>query len=117
MTSDAATSATSASTASATFDSEESQSREKERETSEKTEGETDNETTVDMSGEEIREQEIPACYDIDDFFRRTNRHDHHGPITEFSDDDVIRYVDMITVFPEKMVVKFKADLEIEVER
>ena len=117
MTSDADTPATSASTASATFDSEESQSREKERETSEKTEGETDNETTVDMSGEEIREQEIPACYDIDDFFRRTNRHNHHGPITEFSDDDVIRFVDRITVSGDKVSVIFKAGISVDVGR
>lgn len=59
---------------------------------------------------------ENPACSEVEDFFRRTQRHYPRGPMKEFIDDDVIRFVDRILVGNDKIIVEFKAGVSVEVQ-
>lgn len=69
------------------------------------------------MEGKEIEQYvpESPACFDYADFFARTSEIRHHGPFTEYSDDDVLRYVEKIEVCPDKLSVVFKAGVVIDI--
>ena len=62
-------------------------------------------------------EPDSGACYDYADFFARTRHRNHHGPIKEFSDDDVVRYVETVTIHKNKIVIAFKAGIEIEIAK
>ena len=57
------------------------------------------------------------ACYDYADFFKRTRHRKYNGPITAFSDDDVVRYVKSVTIHRNKIVVAFKAGIEIAIAK
>ena len=59
---------------------------------------------------------ENPACPDVEDFFRRTRRSYPRGPMKEFVDDDVIRFVERILVGNDTITVEFKAGVSVEVE-
>ncbi len=56
------------------------------------------------------------ACSDYNDFFIRTEHTDHIGPIKEFNNDDVIRYIAKITVYDTYLIIAFKAGIEIRAE-
>lgn len=58
-----------------------------------------------------------PACFDCSDFFERTKEINHSGPVTEFSDDDVRRYIEKIVVYQDRMDVVFKGGVVIPVSR
>lgn len=57
------------------------------------------------------------SCSDPDEFWTITRPVYQPGPITEFSTDDVIRFVEKIVVEKEKLTVCFKAGVNIDVER
>lgn len=54
------------------------------------------------------------ACSSMDDFFERTAEKNHHGPITEFDNNDVVRYIDKIIVYQDRLAFVFKAGVTIE---
>lgn len=71
------------------------------------------------MEGKEVKEY-VPtsaACYDYADFFERTKELNHHGPITEFSNEDVLRYVEKVVVYQDRMEIVFKAGVVIPIEK
>ena len=57
------------------------------------------------------------ACADTDEFWTITRTAYKPGPITEFPDDEVIRFVEKIVVEPDRFIVSFKAGVSIEIER
>ena len=57
------------------------------------------------------------ACTDPDEFFRITRAVYTPGPITEFPDDEVIRFVEKIVLEEDKITVSFKAGVSIEIEK
>ena len=57
------------------------------------------------------------ACADPDEFWTITRTAYTPGLITEFPDDEVIRFVEKIVVEPDRFIVSFKAGVGIEVER
>lgn len=57
-----------------------------------------------------------PACYDCADFFERTREIRHHGPVTTYCDEDVLRYIREIVIYPDKISVVFKAGVVIDVK-
>lgn len=66
-----------------------------------------------------VREQlaKYPAsCSDVADFFERTADRKHHGPITTFDNNDVIRYIDRIVVYDDYLDVIFKAGVKIKID-
>lgn len=54
------------------------------------------------------------ACSSMDDFFERTAERRNSGPITEFDNNDVIRYIDKIIVYQDRLAFLFKAGVTIE---
>lgn len=71
------------------------------------------------MEGKKIKKY-VPtsaACYDYTDFFERTKELNHHGPITEFSNEDVLRYVEKVVVYQDRMEIVFKAGIVIPIEK
>ena len=60
---------------------------------------------------------ENPACPDVEEFYRRTRRRYPRGRVTQFSDDDVIRFVERILVGNDRIIVEFKAGVAVEVLR
>ena len=59
-------------------------------------------------------ERENPSCSDYEDFFVRTRGEKGSGPVTEFEDMRVIRYVEKISVKDGILCVDFKAGVRIE---
>ena len=62
-------------------------------------------------------EPDSGACYDYADFFKRTRHRKYSGAITEFSDEDVVRYVKSVTIHRNKIVIAFKAGIEIAIAK
>lgn len=54
-------------------------------------------------------------CSEVEDFNKRTRRMYPLGKMTEYNDDDVIRFVEKVTIFPEKITVEFKAGVSVDV--
>ena len=71
--------------------------------------------TVVDLK-DFMENGENPACPDVEDFFRRTRRSYPRGPMKEYVDDDVIRFVERILVGNDTITVEFKAGVSVEVE-
>ena len=71
--------------------------------------------TVVDLK-DFMENGENPACPDVEDFFRRTRRSYPRGPMKEFVDDDVIRFVERILVGNDTITVEFKAGVSVGVE-
>ena len=72
------------------------------------------------IKGLDYEERDTPehgACTDQEEFWTITRAAYKSGPIAEFPDDEVIRFVDKIIVEPEKFIVSFKAGVDIEVSR
>lgn len=72
------------------------------------------------MKGIDDGERDTPehgACTNPDDFWTITRTAYKPGLITEFPDDEVIRFVERIVVEPDRFIVSFKAAVSIEVER
>ena len=59
-------------------------------------------------------ERENPSCSEYEDFFVRTRGEKGSGPVTEFEDMRVIRYVEKISVREGILSVDFKAGVRIE---
>ena len=71
---------------------------------------------TFDMTvAQRSGEGKTAACYDADDFFRRTVKPLPVGSITRFDDDLVRRFIERVTIYEERVVVRFKVGVEIEV--
>ena len=62
------------------------------------------------------QEQKNAACYDLFDFYDRTDRVDQEGPVTEATEDLIKRYIASVTVNRENLVIRFKAGAEITVD-
>ena len=71
--------------------------------------------TVVDLKAF-MQNGENPACPDVEDFFRRTRRSYPRGPMKEYVDDDVIRFVERILVGNDMITVEFKAGVSVGVE-
>ena len=56
-----------------------------------------------------------PACRELPDFFRRTDRLDVAGPITDFRDDLVTRFLEKLLVYPDRLEIRFKAGIALEI--
>ena len=60
-------------------------------------------------------EGKASACYDLDDFFRRTAKPLPMGPVEEYDDDLVRRFIERVTIYEDHVMVRFKAGVEIKV--
>ena len=69
----------------------------------------TDNETV------EEPEVDPAACYDLADFYERTDRITQWGPVKAFDDDLTKRFVDKIVVQQDGIEVQFKAGIAVKV--
>lgn len=58
-----------------------------------------------------------PACGDEGEFYRRTRRLYPMGLVTEYTEDDVVRFVERIVIYKEKIEVEFKAGVTVSVDR
>ena len=58
-----------------------------------------------------------PACYDLADFYDRTDEISQWGPVTEYDDDLVRRFVEKVTVLDNGLEVKFKAGISVKIEK
>ena len=65
-------------------------------------------------SGKAVRADK-GVCRTMEDFYARTDRIFQDGPVREFSDDLVFRYIDRIVVGDGQLTVCFKAGVEIPV--
>ena len=74
--------------------------------------GESGKETGADCG--EIPCEHVGACYDLADFYDRTDRIPEDTAF--YSEDLVKRYIQSITVKAKYLVVKFKAGVEIDVK-
>ena len=55
------------------------------------------------------------ACTTLADFFDRTDRIDVSGPVAEYREDMVKRYIQSITVHPDHLTVHFKAGIDLKI--
>jgi hypothetical protein len=70
----------------------------------------------VDGEPDGAGDSERPAaCYDLADFFERTDCISQWGPVKEYDDTMVNRFIKCFTVTHDGIVVVFKAGLEVEV--
>lgn len=63
----------------------------------------------------EQAEQPSAACYDLADFFERTDCISQWGPVKEYDDAMVNRFIKCFTVTQDGIVVLFKAGVEVSV--
>lgn len=71
---------------------------------------------TLDMAfARQCGEGKASACYDLDDFFRRTAKPLPMGPVEEYDDDLVRRFIERVTIYEDHVMVRFKAGVEIKV--
>jgi len=66
---------------------------------------------------EYMEKGEPPECPDVEEFYRRTRRRYPRGRITQYSNDDVVRFVERILVGNDRIIVEFKAGVRVEVLR
>ena len=57
------------------------------------------------------------ACKDEGEFYRRTRRIYPCGLVTEYGDDDVVRFVGRIVIYKERVEIEFKAGVTVGVDR
>lgn len=57
------------------------------------------------------------SCKDEGEFYRRTRRIYPCGLVTEYSDDDVVRFVERVIVYTERVEIEFKAGVTVGVDR
>lgn len=72
------------------------------------------------MKGEDDGErdsEEHGACDDAEEFWRITAPKFAPGPVAEFPGDEVIRLVEKVMIRADKITVRFKAGISIEVKR
>ena len=63
------------------------------------------------VDGQEREESEDPACREYEEFFRRTRRE-----VTDM-DEKILRYVDKVTVWDEKIEVELKGNVKKAAEK
>ena len=63
---------------------------------------------TAKMTGKE--ESDVPACRDYEEFFRRTRRR------TAEMDEKILRYVEKVTVWGEKVEIELKGNVKVAIE-
>ena len=56
-----------------------------------------------------------PACYDLADFYERTDCITQWGAVTAYDNELTKRFVDTVVVKDEGIEVKFKAGISVEV--
>ena len=64
---------------------------------------------------EEERKTYADFCDNYDEFFERTSMETQNGPVEEFKEDQVIRYINSILVWGEQIEVRFKAGVSVKV--
>lgn len=69
-------------------------------------------EGTPDGAGDSVRSA---ACYDIADFYERTDRMTQWGPVQEYDDALTKRFVECFIVQQDGILVRFKAGVEVMV--
>ena len=57
------------------------------------------------------------ACSEYSDFFDRTRVRYFNGPMTDFSDQAVTRYIDHITIYSDYMEITFKPDITVRINK
>jgi len=57
------------------------------------------------------------ACKDETEFYRRTRRIYPSGLVTEYADDDVVRFIERIIIYKDRIEVEFKAGVTVSVDR
>ena len=62
------------------------------------------------VDGEGKEESEDPACRDYEEFFRRTRRR------TADMDEKILRYVEKVTVWDEKVEIELKGNVKVAIE-
>ena len=56
-------------------------------------------------------------CDKAETFYRLTRPACEEGRITECSEDDIIRYLERVDIYPDRITVTFKAGIAVEIER
>jgi len=68
---------------------------------------------TLDMAVARQCEKGSPAaCYDTDDFIRRTSKHYGRDALNHYDDDLTRRFVEKVVVNEDNAIVRFKAGIE-----
>ena len=71
---------------------------------------------TLDMAVARQCEKSSPAaCYDTDDFIRRTSKHYGFDALDHFDDDLTRRFVEKVIVGEDSILVRFKAGIEVTI--
>ena len=71
---------------------------------------------TLDMAVARQCEKGSPAaCYDTDDFIRRTSKHYGFDTLDHFDDDLTRRFVEKVVVKEDSIEVRFKAGIEVTI--
>jgi len=71
---------------------------------------------TLDMAVARQCEKGSPAaCYDTDDFIRRTSKHYGFDALDHFDDDLTRRFVEKVVVKEDSIAVRFKAGIEVTI--
>jgi len=71
---------------------------------------------TLDMAVARQCEKGSPAaCYDTDDFIRRTSKHYGFDALDHFDDDLTRRFVEKVIVGEDSILVRFKAGIEVTI--
>ena len=68
---------------------------------------------TLDMAV--ARQSNPAACYDTDDFIRRTSKHYGFDTLDHFDDDLTRRFVEKVVVKEDSIEVRFKAGIEVTI--
>ena len=55
------------------------------------------------------------ACYDLADFYERTDRITQWGPLTAYDNTLTKRFVDQVVVHQDSIEVRFKAGISVDV--
>ena len=55
-----------------------------------------------------------PACYDLVDFYERTDEITQWGPVTEYDNEMVQRFVEKIVVLDDGLEIRFKAGISVK---
>ncbi|MBQ6148847.1 MAG: hypothetical protein IJI83_04815, partial [Oscillospiraceae bacterium] len=68
---------------------------------------------TLDMAV--ARQSNPAACYDTDDFIRRTSKRYGSDALDHFDDDLTRRFVEKVVVKDDSITVRFKAGIEVTI--
>ncbi len=72
--------------------------------------------TGTDNAAAGDAERDPAACYDVHDFYERTDNITQRGPVKEYDNELTRRFVDRFVIQPEGIDVRFKAGITINVK-